>query len=261
MRSFWLCKKPKRKIALQYKVLRKPSPAGRGWREAPGEGHRESCVLPHDLLEFARSLRKKQTDAETRLWHLLQDRRLAGKKFRRQHPIPPYVVDFYCHEKKLVIEVDGGQHAEDRRRDQKRTEFLESKGLRVIRFWNNDVLQETEAVLQVIWNALQKPSPPTPLPEGEGSISSVSTPSSDEEGSVPYVEFKIFEPKSDKEVPSGTVTRAKATCLCCGTVLPPERVRAQLAEQRGGADVIFDEKGNRVGGALMTAVVTLHPGM
>jgi len=77
----------------------------------------------------------------------------------------------------------------------------------------------------------------------------------------PRVEFEIFEPKSDKEVPSGTVTRAKATCPCCGTVLPPDRVRAQLAEQRGGADVIFDAKGKRTGGARMTAVVTLHPGI
>jgi len=80
-------------------------------------------------------------------------------------------------------------------------------------------------------------------------------------GEFPHVVFEIFEPKSDKEVPSGTVTRAKATCPCCGTVLPPERVRTQLAEQRGGADVIFDEKGNRIGGARMTAVVTLHPGI
>jgi len=99
-------------------------------------------------------------------------------------------------------------------------------------------------------------------------------------GEFPHVAFEIFEPKSDKEVPSGTVTRAKATCPCCGTVLPPERVRAQLAQQRGGADVIFHHRDTestekmedntsvssvppwcRVGGARMTAVVTLHPGM
>lgn len=76
---------------------------------------------------------------------------------------------------------------------------------------------------------------------------------------LPHVEFRIFEPKSKKEVPDGTVTRAKAACICCGTVLPPERVRAQLAEQHGGADVIFDKKGARIGGALILAVVTLHP--
>jgi len=77
---------------------------------------------------------------------------------------------------------------------------------------------------------------------------------------APELEFEIFEPKSDKEVPDGTVTRARATCLCCGTVLPPERVRAQLAAQRGGADVVFDERGRRTGGARMLAVVTLKPG-
>ncbi|MCP9450542.1 MAG: DUF1156 domain-containing protein [Nitrospira sp.] len=92
----------------------------------------------------------------------------------------------------------------------------------------------------------------------------------------PRVEFEVFEPKSEKEVQGGTVTRAKATCLCCGTVLPPERVRAQLAEQRGGADVIFTAEAQRtqreerdkssprprrLGGARLLAVVTLHPGM
>jgi len=83
-----------------------------------------------------------------------------------------------------------------------------------------------------------------------------------EEGRVegPGIEFEIFEPKNDDEVPLGTVTRAKATCLCCGMVLSPERVRTQLAAQRGGADVVFDEKGNRLGGAHMLAVVTLKTG-
>ena len=80
-------------------------------------------------------------------------------------------------------------------------------------------------------------------------------------GSTPRVEFEIFEPKAAKEVHGGTVTRARAACLCCGAVLPPERVRAQLAAQRGGADVIFDAEGRRTGGARMTAVVTLRPGL
>ena len=80
------------------------------------------------------------------------------------------------------------------------------------------------------------------------------------EGDPPSVEFEVFEPKADKEVRGGTVTRARATCLCCGAVLPPERVRAQLAAERGGADVIFDADGRRTGGARMTAVVTLKPG-
>ena len=78
-------------------------------------------------------------------------------------------------------------------------------------------------------------------------------------GGTPCVEFEVFEPRSNKEVPEGTVTRARATCLCCGAVLPPERVRAQLAAERGGADVVFDEARRRVGGARLTAVVTLRP--
>jgi Adenine-specific DNA methylase containing a Zn-ribbon len=77
---------------------------------------------------------------------------------------------------------------------------------------------------------------------------------------APRVEFEIFAPKAEKEVAGGTVSRARASCLCCGTVLPPERVRAQLAAQKGGADVVFDEAGRRIGGARMTAVVTLKPG-
>ena len=79
-------------------------------------------------------------------------------------------------------------------------------------------------------------------------------------GSAPRVEFEIFEPKADKEVHGGTVTRARAACLCCGAVLPPERVRAQLSAQGGGADAVFDERGRRTGGARMTAVVTLRTG-
>ena len=79
-------------------------------------------------------------------------------------------------------------------------------------------------------------------------------------GEPPRVEFEVFEPKTEKDVPDGTVTRAKATCVACGAVLPPERVRPQLAAQRGGADVVFDTKGRRTGGARMLAVVTLRPG-
>ena len=79
-------------------------------------------------------------------------------------------------------------------------------------------------------------------------------------GGAPRVEFEIFEPKSDREVAAGTVARARATCVCCRTVLPPERVRTQLSEQKGGGDAVFDEHGNRTGGARMSAVVTLRLG-
>ena len=93
------------------------------------------------------------------------------------------------------------------------------------------------------------------------SPSSSPSPANEEERIIePKVEFEIFEPKNDNEVRTGTVTRAKATCICCGTVLSPERVRAQLSAQRGGADVVFDEKGNRTAGARLLAVVTLKAG-
>ena len=78
--------------------------------------------------------------------------------------------------------------------------------------------------------------------------------------SPPFVEFEIFEPETDAEVPQASVSRARAACLCCGTILPPERVRAQLSEQKGGADVIFDQNGQRIGGARLLAVVTLRQG-
>ena len=81
-----------------------------------------------------------------------------------------------------------------------------------------------------------------------------------EQGCPPRVDLDIFQPKDEKEVENGTVSRARATCLCCRAVLPPERVRSQLAAQRGGSDSVFDEDGNRIGGARMTAVVTLKPG-
>jgi very-short-patch-repair endonuclease len=144
-----------------------PSPSGRG---AGGEGNHVPLKLPENILRFARGLRATQTNAEARLWFLLRDRRLAGWKFRRQHPIAPYVVDFYCGEARLVIELDGSQHAETTAQDIRRTRFLESRGLRVRRYWNNTVLSEMEAVLQDIWEALQIPSPLTPLPVGEGKF-------------------------------------------------------------------------------------------
>ena len=127
-----------------------PSPAGRG---VGGEGKKP---LPQDLLDFARQLRKEQTDAERLMWSLLRDRRLAGFKFRRQHPVEPYILDFYCHEGNLAVELDGGQHNEpdERARDSKRTAFLKDRGIRVLRFWNHEVLTNTEGVLQSIYDAL-----------------------------------------------------------------------------------------------------------
>ena len=102
----------------------------------------------------ARQLRQDLTDAERRMWSALRDRRLATYKFRRQHPIGRYIVDFACTRHTLVIELDGGQHA-DRAADARRTTWLESQGWRVIRFWNNDVLSNASGVIERILQALQ----------------------------------------------------------------------------------------------------------
>lgn len=99
-------------------------------------------------------LRKNQTDAERRLWRLLRNRSLAGYKFRRQHPIGPYICDFACIDKKLVVEVDGGQHRVEAARDDIRTAYLQAQGFNVLRFWNHEVLKETEAVLERIMAVL-----------------------------------------------------------------------------------------------------------
>jgi very-short-patch-repair endonuclease len=106
---------------------------------------------------LARRLRRTPTDAEMRLWWHLRYKQLAGFRFRRQHPLGPYVVDFFCAEARLVIEADGGQHADD---GETRTRWIEAQGYRVIRFWNNDVLGNTEGVLLEILAALRA-GPPT----------------------------------------------------------------------------------------------------
>jgi very-short-patch-repair endonuclease len=102
----------------------------------------------------ARRLRQRSTDAERRMWSALRDRRLMRYKFRRQHPIGDYIVDFACTEHGLVIEVDGGQHAGDSV-DARRTAWLESQGWKVIRFWNNDILTSTSGVIETIFHALR----------------------------------------------------------------------------------------------------------
>lgn len=102
----------------------------------------------------ARALRKNPTDAEGKLWAHLRLRQLGGYKFRRQHPIGTYIVDFFCIEKKLIIEVDGGQYDDNKCYDSKRDKWLENKGFRVLRFWNNEVLTYIETVLAVIADEL-----------------------------------------------------------------------------------------------------------
>jgi very-short-patch-repair endonuclease len=104
----------------------------------------------------ARELRSNLTDAERRLWQKLKRRQIAGVKFRRQQPIGHFIVDFVCFERRVIVEVDGGQHAEQLHYDQQRTRWLEAQGYRVLRYWNNDVLANTEAVVQAVLDAVEK---------------------------------------------------------------------------------------------------------
>jgi very-short-patch-repair endonuclease len=145
-----------------------PSPALR--ERVPSEARRVragraadrgACKLrPHRtnkddrLREFARDLRRLSPDAEIRLWAALRDRHLAGYRFRRQHPVGPFIVDFACTKHRLVIEADGGQH-NGSVADGKRTAWLTQRGWRVLRFWNNDILTNTEGVLAAILAALR----------------------------------------------------------------------------------------------------------
>ena len=110
--------------------------------------------------ETARYLKKRMTRQEVKLWVHLRDLRRLGHHFRRQSPIPPYVVDFECRRSQLVIEVDGGQHSFEReaRKDAARDRHLRNAGYRVLRFWNNQVDEEFEGVMEVILNALADPT-------------------------------------------------------------------------------------------------------
>jgi very-short-patch-repair endonuclease len=125
--------------------------------------------MPNDR---ARQLRENATDAERRLWSALRDRRLRGYRFRRQHPIRNYVTDFACTRHQLIVEADGGQHA-DNEADRRRTAWLESEGWRVLRFWNNDILANTNGVIETILRELEAVDADKPLSRsaGEGLFS------------------------------------------------------------------------------------------
>ena len=102
------------------------------------------------IATIAKTLRKKSTDAENVLWKQLRRKQLEGLKFRRQQPRDNYVVDFVCFEKRIVIEVEGGQHSIERDKDSERDNYLVINGFKVLRFWNNEVLQNIEGVLEMI---------------------------------------------------------------------------------------------------------------
>jgi very-short-patch-repair endonuclease len=131
-------------------------PAGEGW----GEGGWKT--MRHDSTARAQNLRQNQTEAEKIIWHALKAKRFEGYKFRRQFLINPYIVDFACTEKMLVMEIDGGQHCENRQ-DEVRTKVLEAQGWQVIRFWNNDVMGNLDGVLSTLSLNLSRRA-------GEGTI-------------------------------------------------------------------------------------------
>lgn len=166
----------------RFKILVKERDGGRGAMTEPrvmpsplaGEGaerHRREAGEGTLRKTTARSLRARMTDAERKLWFALKDRRLQGLKFRRQVPIGPYIADFLCFDLRLVVEVDGGQHAESLR-DADRDCWFADNGFRTLRFWNNDVLSNLEGVLTVISEGAATPHPasrwrsPPPSPAG-----------------------------------------------------------------------------------------------
>ena len=108
---------------------------------------------PRKMVRAARMLRKNSTDAEDKLWYRLRARQIGDLKFRRQHPIGPYVIDFYCPAAMLAVELDGGQHAEAAHQaaDRRRESYLAKRGVTVLRFWNHQVLADIETVLVAIW--------------------------------------------------------------------------------------------------------------
>ena len=139
-----------------------PSPAARG---KVGMGVRR-------IVAAARKLRRTSTDVERRLWHRIRDKQIEGFRFRRQRPVGRFIVDFICLDARLIVELDGGQHAENVAHDKKRSAFLESLGYRVLRFWNNEVIENMDGVLERLREALllTRLDPTLTLPlAGEGT--------------------------------------------------------------------------------------------
>ncbi len=113
----------------------------------------------NNTQDFAKELRRNSTEAERKLWSSLRARQMEGLKFRRQQPLNNYIVDFICFERKLIIEVDGGQHKINIDQDIKRDNYFKNQGYRVLRFWNNEVLGNIDGVLEVIRGNVSSPSP------------------------------------------------------------------------------------------------------
>jgi len=119
---------------------------------------------------IAKNLRKNNTDVERLLWKYLRARQLEGIKFRRQQPIGKYIVDFVSFEQKIIVEIDGGQHSVGKDRDNERDNWLGVQGFKVLRFWNNEILENIEGVLEVIRGHCSFHPPLNPLPSREGAV-------------------------------------------------------------------------------------------
>ena len=132
-------------------------PRDKGTLEAKQKGGDEG--RPSLMKARARSLRRKSTDAEVLVWQHLRSRQLLGCKFRRQVPIGKYIVDFLCEDPPIIIELDGGQHMEQERYDQTRTNWLQANGFLVLRFWNNDIAENLEGVLESLFSTIEKSRP------------------------------------------------------------------------------------------------------
>lgn len=188
-----------------------PSPEGGGKK---GEGEYQ---VPRDILEKARNLRKNQTRLEEIMWTVLRNRNFCGLKFRRQHPVGNFILDFYCLEKKIAVEIDGSQHeeAENKKRDERRTRFLNAQGIRVLRFSNADVFTNLEGVLQTLYEEIFSPSP-QPSPGGsEGSEAGPTISKNPEKRKIPCLDFHIkkcsgpCDGKISREEYRADVTRMK----------------------------------------------------
>jgi very-short-patch-repair endonuclease len=163
-----------------------PLPSGgEGWGEGGNDAQEPTMTEKRNhtcpsILARARDLRQSQTPAEARLWARLRNRQLGGFKFRRQHPIDRFVVDFYCAAGLLVVEIDGDSHAEQIEYDQARTEWLSDQGYHVIRFTNRDVFGNLDAVLEAILDECNKLTPgtisPSPSPSPKGGEQTLSPP-------------------------------------------------------------------------------------
>ncbi|HRS17032.1 MAG TPA: DUF559 domain-containing protein, partial [Thermoanaerobaculaceae bacterium] len=144
-----------------------PSPGAARHPLPEGEGHYRGGYDFAGLVETARTLREKQTSAEAIFWELVRNRRFLNLKFRRQHQLGDYVVDFYCHEHRLVVELDGGVHGDRKKKDQKRDAWMQAQGFKVLRFPNEQLLDDPLLVLSAIAEVV-KGSASHPLPLGEG---------------------------------------------------------------------------------------------